>query len=347
MLRFESISLTLPEWGGVLSDFHDKNVFQTPEWLEFLCESVGVEPVFAVLKNGDEILGYLAGAVVKKFGLRIFASPFRGWSTPYMGFNLRQGVSRRVAIEALEKYAFSTLRCIHLEIVDHAVTEEDVRDLGFTLESRESFELDLSLSEENLFKGFTSSCRRNTRLGERAGVVIEEASDASFADEYIAQLHEVFAKQQLIAPFGLNRVQSIQRLLGPTGNLLCLRARDTDGRCIATGVFPAFNKRAYFWGGASWKDAQKLYPNCSLFWYAIRYWKRKGMERFNFVGTMDFKKRFGGELTPFWMIAKSKYRLIAFLREKAPVIIKGMMSVRYKIKNFGRNVTVAPKSDES
>ena len=347
MLRFESISPTLPEWGGILGGFEDINVFQTPEWLAFLRESIGVEPVFAVLKDGDETLGYLAGAVVKKFGMRIFASPFRGWSTPYMGFNLRPGVSRRGAIHALEKYAFSTLRCIHLEVVDHGVTVDDVRDLGFALESRESFELDLSPLEETLFAGFSASARRNTRLSEKDGVRVEEASDPGFADDYVAQLHDVFAKQGLVPPFGLARVQSLQRHLGPTGNLLCLRARDPEGRCIATAIFPALGDRAYFWGGASWRDAQKFHPNCALFWYAIRYWKGKGARRLNFVGTMDFKKRFGGKVEPFWMIAKSKYRVVAFLREKAPRIIKRVMSIRYKIKHFGRSSTPSPESNES
>ena len=37
---------------------------------------------------------------MSRFGVRILGSPFPGWTTLSMGFNLREGVSRRAATEA-------------------------------------------------------------------------------------------------------------------------------------------------------------------------------------------------------------------------------------------------------
>jgi hypothetical protein len=106
MARFERVPLEPAQWHQVLSTFDDRIVFQTPAWLAFLAEMQGAEPVLAELKDGNESLSYLPGMILKKMGLRIFGSPFPGWSTPYMGFNLRPGVPRRVAVEALSDFVF-------------------------------------------------------------------------------------------------------------------------------------------------------------------------------------------------------------------------------------------------
>ena len=75
-----------------MSTYPDANVFQTPEWVSFVAETQKAEPVLAVLKEGNETLGYFTGLIIRKFGLKILGSPFRGWSTPYMGFNLQPSV---------------------------------------------------------------------------------------------------------------------------------------------------------------------------------------------------------------------------------------------------------------
>ena len=69
------------------------------------------------------------------------------------------------------------------------------------------------------------------------GVVVEEARDDAFADDYYAQLVEVFANQGLTPTYNVARVRLLIKHLLPTGCLLLLRARDPERRCIATGIF--------------------------------------------------------------------------------------------------------------
>ena len=83
-------------------------------------------------RGGEGRLGYFTGAVVRKFGFRILGSPFPGWTTAYMGFNLLPDVPRREALAALEAFALRELRCIHLEIMDHNLSLEDGQSLGFS-----------------------------------------------------------------------------------------------------------------------------------------------------------------------------------------------------------------------
>ena len=188
MARFERIPLEPREWGKVLASFDDRIVFQTPEWLAFLAQTQGAEPVLAALKEGEATLGYLTGVVVRKFGLKVFASPIPGASTPYMGFNLRPGVARRTAVLALPEFAFQQLRCVHVELVDAFMTPEDVIGTGFDYRMNPTLEVDLTVSEEEMFNRMTKSCRWTVRKAEKNGVVVEEAHDLAFAEEVADQL---------------------------------------------------------------------------------------------------------------------------------------------------------------
>ena len=114
------------------------------------------------------------------------------------------------------------------------------------------------------------SARYSIRKAAKLGVVVEEARDEQFADDYYAQLREVFAGQGLVPTYGKERTLLLMRHLLPTGNLLLLRARAPDGRCIATGIFLGMNRRAYFWGNASWRKDRHFCPNEALHWYAMQ-----------------------------------------------------------------------------
>lgn len=329
MPRFERIPYHAAEWDAVLETFPDRIVFQSAAWLGFVAESQRGEVVIAELRQDGEVLGYFAGVLVRKFGLRILGSPLRSWSTPYMGLCLRPSADRLAAFRALEEFAFREMRCVYFEVVDEHLTPADAGALGYDHEMRESFAIDLTQTEETLLSRMNETTRNLVRNAAKRGVLVEEATDAGFADEYAAQLGDVFAKQGLVPHFGAERVRTLMRHVAPPGLLLMLRAKDEQGRCIATGIFPAANRNAYFWGGASWREHQGKRPNEPLFWAAIQYWKRRGMTSLNLVGTMSYKKKFGGEMHSAIMVSKARYRFLAALRRAAPRALKALMQLRY------------------
>jgi hypothetical protein len=342
MAKFERIQFDPVAWEKTLSGFADRIVFQSPAWLAFVAETQRGEIVLAALKEQNETLGYFSGVVVRKFGLKILGSPFRAWSTPYLGFNLLPSVPRRLAVEAITEFAFQQLGCLHLELVDAHLSPADVAGLGFTPQTCATMEIDLTQSEDALFGGMTKSCRWTVRKAEKNGVVVEEAKDAAFADEYHDQLKDVFAKQGSVPHISGERTRALVRHLLPTGNLLMLRARDAEGHAIATGLFPALNETAFYWGGASWRQYQKLYPNELLQWHAIQYWKRRGIKSYNMVGTMEFKQKFGGRQTEVPMLIRSKYRWLARARDVAPRLARSALQAVWKVKSLGRKPSPPP-----
>jgi CelD/BcsL family acetyltransferase involved in cellulose biosynthesis len=327
-IRFEPLDFSAVPWQE-LDAMPDRTVFQTREWLQFVQETQKATPVVAAVRDGNDTLGYFTGMVVRKFGIKVLGSPFPGWTTGYMGFNLRPGVSRRQVLAALPEFAFDHLGCMHLEIMDRHCTAEDYEALGWDYRSAGTFEVDLTADEETIFRRMKQgSCRWSIRKAAKSGVVTAEVSDDSFAEEYYGMLQDVFDKQALVPTYKLDRVVSLMRFMLPTGRLLPVRARSPDGASIATGIFPAFNTTMTFWGGASWRQYQKLQPNEAVIWHAMRYWKERGMQVFDMGGGGEYKRKYGGVWVDVPWGRVSRFRLINWGRCAAEEVASWQQRLR-------------------
>lgn len=315
MLKLARLALAQVDW-PLLDRLEDRTVFQTREWIHFISECQNATPLVAEICQGGTRVGYFTGLVIRRMGIPILGSSFPGWTTPYIGFNLAKEVPRSEALQALEVFAFKNLKCLHLEVSDRSFRPEDGKKLGFDVDAYRSYETDLTQSEEGIFNQMSSACRRCIRKAEKGGVRVEEAHDESFAEEYYEQLKDVFAKQSLVPTYDLHRVKSLIRNLLPTGHLLLLRALDPKGQCIGTGIYPGMNRVAEFWGNASFRHSQNLRPNETLHWYAMRYWKARGIEVFDWGGGGEYKEKYGVKPLAVPWFRKSRYRLIGELRQQ-------------------------------
>jgi hypothetical protein len=322
MLTFERLEATSTAWAEDIKNYEANTVFQTPAWLSFVSDSQNAEPVVAALKQGGQTVGLFTGLMIKKWGLRILGSPFPGWTTSYMGLCLRSGIPRVLAVQSLRRFAFEELGCVHLEMMDRNLTFAELNLLGFEHRSFNGFQVDLTPTEAEIFGNMSKkSCQYSIRKAERDGVIIEEAHDGEFVEDYCSQLNDVFAKQSLVPTYSPDRVQKLIKHVHPTGMLLLLRARNSDGRCIATGIFPAMNRTMYFWGGASLRQYQSLHPNEPLHWHAMKYWKQRGIYSYDMGGGGEYKKKYGGcEIAVPWF-RTSKYSWIPQFRELAKAVV--------------------------
>jgi hypothetical protein len=255
--------------------------------------------------------------------MRIFGSPLPGWTTMYMGFVLEPGVPRWEALEALRAFAFDELGCVHLEVVDRHLSARSAPRSGMVREYVDSFETDLSRSEDRLWSDMDGACRRCIRKAQKSGVTIEEAHDDGFADDYYPQLVDVFRKQGLVPTYGVDRVRALIGCLKRSDQVLLLRARDPEGRCIATGIYPGMNRVAQFWGNASFRSGQSLRPNEALNWFAQCWWKKRGAEIFDWGGGGTYKAKYGCTPVQTPRFTASKYPILTRLRQAAQVAFTG------------------------
>src|SRR5205807_8069887 len=124
-------------------------------------------------------------------------------------------------------------------------------------------------------------------------------------------------KQGLVPTYDVGRVRALVRNLEPTGRILLVRARDAAGNCIATGIFPGFNKIAEFWGNASFRSSQNLRPNEAIHWYVMRYWKKRGIEVYDWGGEGTYKEKYGCHSHRVLWFTKSRYQFVSTLRNEA------------------------------
>jgi len=316
VLRLERVPLEEVDWENV-DAFSDRNVFQTAGWLEFVARTQGAESVVARIERDRELAGWFTGLIVRRYGVPILGSPFQGWTTGPMGFNLAPGIDRREAVEALLPFAFQRLRCLHLELLDRRARFEELSGLGARLAEFNTYEVDLAREEEEIFGGMSSACRRAIRKSVKEGVRVEEAHGIEFADEYYAQLEDVFAKQSLRPPYGVERVRELVRCLEPSGQLLLVRALSPQGHSIATAIFPVLNEFAYFWGGASWRTHQILRPNEAVFWYTMRLLRERGIPLLDLGGGGAYKRKYGPSERRIPFFRKSRVRGMMMLRDVA------------------------------
>ncbi|MEU4420121.1 GNAT family N-acetyltransferase [Actinoplanes sp. NPDC024001] len=317
MLRLHRVEPSAALFGD-RAGYPDRLIFHTPEWISFVAECQGADPVLATVTDGGTPVGHFTGLITKKYGLRILGSPMAGWTTSYVGFNLDPRVPRREALRALMPFAFDELGCAHLEIRDRFLTEPELGGMGLVWDSAPTAVIDLSPAQDALFGAMASACRRNIRKAAKSGVVVEEVhDDPAFADEFYDQLRDVFAKQNLVPTYSVERVRSLIRHLEPAGRILLLRARDPQGRCIATAVLPWYHRTMYFWGGASYREHQHLRPNETLIWHALRWAKERGVTEFDFVGGNAYKAKYGTTDVPVPWARRSRSPLVARLRDAA------------------------------
>lgn len=307
----------------------DRVVFQTREWLEFLAATQRAEPVLAVVRDDGVAVGCFTGLIIRRFGVRILGSPFPGWTTDYLGFNLGAGVDRGDAAEALLDFAFGPLRCLHVELCDRHLSPGDLAASRYATDcSRRTFVVDLTGDESAVFARMTSACRRAVRKAVKVGVHVEVARGQSFADEYYGQLQQVFARRSLVPAYDVDRVRALIRHLEGTDRLLLLRARAPGGQGIATGIFLAMNDTAHFWGGASIREHQILRPNEMVFWTAMRWAREQGCSSLDLGGGGEYKLRYGARELRVPRFRCSRVPLLAHLRDVAERLVDARLSAR-------------------
>jgi CelD/BcsL family acetyltransferase involved in cellulose biosynthesis len=310
------------EWGRIMRLYPDAEVFHSPQWLAYLAATQGVEPVVALVRAGGRPVGHFVGGIVRRFGVKILGSPMPGWATQHMGFLVDATVDKRAVAEAVLTYAFGELRCMHVELGNRSLTAEDMVGSSYVADPGATYMVDLEASEEEILARMNARTRTYVRRATRNALTAEVATDVGFADDYHAQLGEVFARQGLVPTYDVERVRHLVREVGPSGQLLLLRVRGPDGATLATGVSVGRNGIAVNWGTACSRAGMSLHPNELLWWEMMRTWRSRGATRFDMGGRGDYKAKYGGVPIPATTFRCSRFGMLEHARTAAERLVR-------------------------
>jgi len=196
------------------------------------------------------------------------------------------------------------------------------RKAGFEDCSTQSMLIDLSQSEDNIFKGFSSTTRNNIRNAVKSGITCRrvELGEASIKSYYA--LHEETYSRNEIPPHPFAYFKNLHT--GMKDHYMCLEAVDPEGEILCMSNFGFYKKAAFYATAASKERSYKTNAAKLLQWEAMRILKKEGVESYNIgdifpgitpdhgklYGLHRFKSSFGGEKVPS---RKAMIRLNTFL----------------------------------
>jgi hypothetical protein len=309
------------EWDELVGSFSSSTVFHTLAWLKTIQEAHGVRPVLTRADRAGQCIAVWPFLEMRKGPLRVIGSPLPGWSTAYLGPLFARNAPVQDTIKAfLEHSLFRRYAYFACKLIDHE-TPIDLQQCGFNEVMRfDTYLVDLSLSEEQLWSNLKSECRTRIRKAEKRGLKIHEEDSSEFIDDFWSMSLETFAKARIQPTHTLEFVQSLWRHLHPRGRVVAYSAF-VDGQRAATLVLPFDGRTIYYWGGAAFLKYRDVPAHNLLHWQAILEAKRKGLERYDMISTIGgpgrFKSTFGPEIAHMathWERSPTKW--LAALKEQ-------------------------------
>jgi len=197
---------------------------------------------------------------------------------------------------------------------------------GKTLFTPTTFQIDLSPSEEELMKGFSSKTRYNIRLAERKGVIVKEnGSDKAFS-KYLELTRETVGRQGFFA-----HTEKYHRLMWnilKKAGIARLMVATYQGEIITTWILFAWKDFLYYPYGASTEKHKEVMANNLMMWEAIKFGKKLGLTTFDLWGREEgkgftkFKEGFSPKVIEFlgtWDLIINKplymiYKIAEYIR---------------------------------
>lgn len=203
---------------------------------------------------------------------------------------------------------------------------------GKTLFTPTTFWINLSKSEDELLKSFSSKTRYNIRLAQKHGVLVEEDNSDQAFNKYIALTKETVERQGFYS-----HSEKYHRLMWkylhtlptthnsqPIAHLLTAKYK---GEIITAWILFVFKDFLYYPYGASSEKHKNVMANNLMMWEAIKFGKKLGLKKFDLWGREEgkgftkFKEGYNPEVIKFlgsWDLVVSPlywpYRAAEFVR---------------------------------
>lgn len=298
---------------GGCSFFHSSN------WAHVLAESYRYTPFYFAVIRGDVLQALMPFMEISSrlTGKRAVSLPFTDYCRPIVSDvpafeNLLDAVIQRGKREGWRSIELRT---------------EDVLPVAHPPSSTYcGHVLDISLSEEDLYRRLRDSTRRNIKkaMKERVEVVFSNSPDAL---KEFYRLNCMTRRDHGLPPqpyLFFNKIH--EHVLAKDLGMLALASH--KGKHIAGAIYFHFNDQGFYKYGASDRTYRHLRANNLIMWEAIRRYRAKGYASFSFgrtepenAGLLQFKAGWGAREYP---IHYYKYDLRQNAFVKAPLKLKGM-----------------------
>ena len=176
-----------------------------------------------------------------------------------------------------------------------------------TFYSRKTVKLDLTMSEEDIWKNQFSSKNRNViRKAEKDSVAIVESQNY----EFFRQMYDQTMRNVNAEDFYFFPAEYYERFKETFGDNLILCFAMYEGKPISGSMFMFSKDYAHYHLSGRNKNYYKIAANNAVLWYGIQKAKERGCKWFHFGGgttgadddmLLHFKQNFSKENGEFWI----------------------------------------------
>ncbi|MCY7359165.1 MAG: GNAT family N-acetyltransferase, partial [Rudanella sp.] len=278
--------------------------FQSPQFYKTCHHSKMLTPYYLLAKAEGKLVGVLLffTQVQSMFPLISFLSSRNIiWGGPVVN-----GTNRDVVEGLLQHYESWKPVTIYTQIrnlVDMHGYKDLFNRFGFQYEEHLTILVDLSHSEDDLWKDVYTKRRNQIRRAVKEGCSVELQNTTAALHASYAILEEVYKRAKLPLP-AFNHFESLLRFSDANSGLRIFKVI-WEGRLIGCMLCLAYGLQLFDYYAGAYSDYYKKYPNDLLPWEVFKWAKANGFTCFDFggagkpdvpYGVREYKKQFGGQL---------------------------------------------------
>lgn len=171
---------------------------------------------------------------------------------------------------------------------------------GFVVGHDASYVLDTTAGTDALWSGLTGEARRRVRHTEKHGTTLCHESPGQALDTF----QDLTFDQRGLHSGYVGRFSEHFHLVGGPDLRVHQATAVRDGEVLGVLITMASATEALGWMGGVFPQHRATHAGYLLYWDAIRWASEIGVERIDLVGVVNegigqFKKQFGGTLTPY------------------------------------------------
>jgi len=272
------------EWDNFLSKFEYTTMFLSWEWGLFE-KSLGNKFEFWGIYENNELVALLPIKYVKALRgkyLYLRHAPLMDWKNN----NLVVFVTDFIRKKAEESKSYFIRISPLLESSDE--NEKLMKELGFksslinATDAELTVVLDLTKSEEDLWKDFRKTTRNSIKTAINKGITVKSTDTLDFF-KYFEPIYLDTIKRQKWHGYSLQYIKKEFEVFQKSGDVRMFVAFLGE-QPISTSIFIHHRKQIIYHHSGSLTQYRNIPSTYLLHWEAIKYYKSIGMELYNFWG---------------------------------------------------------------
>ena len=283
-------------------------VFLQHWWLDAVCNDWDV----AIAKKGDNVTGVWPYPIEQKIGVSMIRTPVL---TPYMGPHVFFPPDIKESnLDSFEHETISDLlsqlpvaKMWHLALPPGIKQVGIFQHYGLTIESKQTFLIDLKQDEASIFSNMKENMRRNIKAAEKEISITE---DASCLSELFAFQKQTLESKKVTQPYSLAEMQQLLDACVKNGSGALYVAKQAG--VIQAIVWNIWDKtNSYYFMGAQNPASDNYKAMTALLWHIMKRSKERGNTTFDLEGSMDagverFFRGFAGKRELYLVLRKNE-----------------------------------------